>query len=113
MGNRLKLAGIPVISLLLILCLGCGSKQSVSYASVLNYNDEEYIGKGIESAEVFADADLTLAGRIQKQLEPDQYPDTNLSSNELQEGTEIYIVNDDMLVALQEDRSFKVFERMN
>lgn len=113
MGNRLKLAGIPVISLLLILCMGCGSKQSASYASLLNYNDEEYIGKGIESAEAFADAELTLAGTIQKQLEPDQYPDTNLSSNELREGTEIYIVNDDMLVAMQENRSFKVFERVN
>ncbi|MBT2765487.1 hypothetical protein [Paenibacillus sp. ISL-20] len=112
MGKRLIITGIPVISLLLILCMGCGSKQSASYASLLKYNDEEYIGKGIEGAEAFAEADLTLAGTIQKQLEPDQYPDTHLSSNELPEGTEIYHVDNDMLVALQEDRRFKVFERM-
>ncbi|MCV4234735.1 hypothetical protein OHJ21_26535 [Virgibacillus sp. LDC1] len=80
---------------------------------LLKYNDEEYIGKGIEGAEAFAEANLTLAGTIQKQLEPDQYPDTHLSSNELLVGTEIYVVDDDdMLVALQEDRRFKVFERM-
>ncbi|MEC0259273.1 hypothetical protein [Paenibacillus lautus] len=79
---------------------------------MLKYNDEEYIGKGIEGAEAFAEANLTLAGTIQKQLEPDQYPDTHLSSNELLVGTEIYVVDDEMLVALQEDRRFKVFERM-
>lgn len=79
---------------------------------LLKYNDEEYIGKGIEGAEAFAEANLTLAGTIQKQLEPDQYPDTHLSSNELLVGTEIYVVDDEMLVALQEDRRFKVFERM-
>lgn len=112
MGKRLKITGIPIISLLLILCLGCGSKQSASYASLLKYDDQEYIGKGIEDAEAFAEVDLTLAGTIQKRLEPDQYPDTHLSSNELPEGTEIYVVDDDMLVALQEDRRFKVFERM-
>lgn len=112
MGKRLKITGIPVISLLLILCMGCGSKPSASYASLVKYNDVEYIGKGIEGAEAFAEADLILAGTIQKQLEPDQYPDTHLSSNELPEGTEIYVVDDDMLVALQEDRRFKVFERM-
>jgi hypothetical protein len=112
MGKRLKITGIPVISLLLILCMGCGSKQPASYASLLKYNDEEYIGKGIEGAEAFAEADLTLGGTIQKQLEPDQYPDTHLSSNELPEGTEIYVVDEHTLVALQEGRRFKVFERM-
>lgn len=33
MGKRLKITGIPVISLLLILFMGCGSKPSASYAS--------------------------------------------------------------------------------
>ena len=112
MGKRLKLVGLPVISLLLILCLGCGSKQSASYASLVKYDDQEYIGKGIEGAEAFEEADLTLAGTIQKRLEPDQYPDTHLSSNELPEGTEIYVVDEHTLVALQEGRRFKVFERM-
>ncbi|MGG3283203.1 hypothetical protein [Paenibacillus solani] len=111
MGRKLPLAGIMVLSLLLIQCVGC-SKQSASYASLLKYNDDEYIGKGIERPEAFAETDLTLAGTIQKKVEPDQYPDTNLASNELPEGTEIYIVDDDKLVALLENRRFKVFERM-
>lgn len=111
MGKKLPLTGIMVLSLLLIQCVGC-SKQSASYASLLNYNDDEYIGKGIERPEAFAETDLTLAGTIQKKVEPDQYPDTNLASNELPEGTEIYIVDDDKLVALLENRRFKVFERI-
>ena len=49
MGKRLKIAGISIISLLLILCFA--AKQSASYASLLKYDDQEYIGKGIEGAE--------------------------------------------------------------
>jgi len=94
--------------LLLAAAAGCGIEQS-SYASILIYQGQEYIGKGLVPQDEYAHAEPV--GTVSVKTAPERLPTDELSSNELEAGTEICKADEDMLLAKVNDREYKVFER--
>ncbi|CAG5082028.1 Putative uncharacterized protein [Thermobacillus xylanilyticus] len=99
---------VALLLLLLAAAAGCGIEQS-SYASILIYQGQEYIGKGLVPQDEYAHAEPV--GTVSVKTAPERLPTDELSSNELEAGTEICKADEDMLLAKVNDREYKVFER--
>jgi len=99
---------VALLLLLLAAAAGCGIEQS-SYASILIYQGQEYIGKGLVPQAEYAHAEPV--GTVSVKTAPERLPTDELSSNELEAGTEICKADEDMLLAKVNDREYKVFER--
>jgi len=99
---------VALLLLLLAAAAGCGNEQS-SYASILIYQGQEYIGKGLVPQDEYAHAEPV--GTVSVKTAPERLPTDELSSNELEAGTEICKADEDMLLAKVNDREYKVFER--
>lgn len=99
---------VALLLLLLAAAAGCGSEPS-SYASIMIYQGQEYVGKGLVPQDEYAHAEPV--GTVSVKTAPDRLPTDELSSNELEAGTEICQVDEDTLAAKVNDREFKVFVR--
>jgi hypothetical protein len=99
---------VALLLLLLAAAAGCGNEQS-SYASILIYQGQEYIGKGLVPQAEYAHAEPV--GTVSVKTAPERLPTDELSSNELEAGTEICKADEGTLLAKVNDREYKVFER--
>jgi hypothetical protein len=101
---------LALLLLLLAAAAGCGNEQS-SYASILIYQGQEYIGKETVRHDEYGEVEPV--GAVTEQVEAGRMPAADLSSNELAEGTEICLLDENTLLAKLNDREYNVFERKN
>lgn len=83
----------------------CGGKQS--YASLLYYEDQLYIGKDVVAVDQYPNK--TFIGEIGLKVNADAIPEHNLSANELGIGTEIFKVEENLLAADYGNGQMKLF----
>ncbi|TWI58028.1 hypothetical protein [Halalkalibacter nanhaiisediminis] len=94
-----KLAYLAFIILIFSL-VGCNnSNTSGSFQSIINVNGTHYFLTTSDEIKYEIDKEI---GTIQKTVSPDRFPDTHLSSNDLEEGSKLYTTVEDSNYILAE-----------
>lgn len=99
---------LSLSSLILLAAItsACG-ESSNSYASILIYDQQQYIGENLISLNEYPDKELV--GTVSEQTGLDEMPRKNFSSNELSVGTKIYALGDKLLVAQIGETELRLF----
>ncbi|MBD2848104.1 hypothetical protein IDH44_23145 [Paenibacillus sp. IB182496] len=99
-----------LLALLLGLFVVTGCSQAPgSYASLLMVGGQLYIGKEILSPSAPQARGTQSAGAIRTQVAPETMPDTQLASNALPVGTQLYITEEGELLARLPDGRYRAF----
>ncbi|NMO96432.1 hypothetical protein [Paenibacillus lemnae] len=105
-------AMIALIFIAALALAGCNESEK-SYASILIYEDREYIGKHVVSKEKYQN--IEEVGVVLSKTEADELPEDDFSSNEMKIGTKIYKETErhDTLLLEYDIEQYKVFEVQN
>ncbi|WP_028594354.1 hypothetical protein [Paenibacillus assamensis] len=99
---------VALFCMLTTLFIGC-SGESRTYASILIYNNQEYIGDNLVAKSQYPN--VNQVGSVSKMVRTNQLPTKEFSSNQLSKGTKIYQVDENTLLANWDNERYKLFER--
>lgn len=104
-----KLAVIAaIIAMFSLLLAGCRSEVSC-YAALLVYEGEEYLGADRLSVSDYPD--VVPVGEVEKRVNAEKMPTADNSSNVLEEGTPIYRLDEQTLLAQVDSETYQRFTR--
>lgn len=96
------------IALFSLLLAGCRSEDS-SYAALLVYEGEEYLGAGRLPVSDYSD--VVPVGEVEKRVKPETMPSADNVSNALDEGTPIYRLDEQTLLVQVDPETYQRFTR--
>lgn len=105
-----KKSSIIFLTLIVVVMalIGCSKEDQESHASILKYNDQLFIAKGFVEKDSYPDI-LTTEKTLLK-VKSNELPQTHLSSNELPEGTKIFIIDEHTILAELDDKKYQLYE---
>lgn len=108
--------------ILLILCsivgyslflVGCNSnvENTTSYAAIINYNDQQYIGGASVDSEQYTN--IQSVGVIVQRVDAEIDPPAHLTSNAVDKGTEVFETPDHQLLIKQWNGEYQLFSQQD
>jgi len=91
--------------------VGCNTngEHTNSYAAIINYNDQQYIGG--QSVDMKQYTDIQPVGEIVQRVEAGMYPPEHLMSNAVDKGTPVFQTADHHLLIQQLNGEYQLFRR--
>lgn len=95
-------------SLFLVGCNANGEHTN-SYAAIINYNDQQYIGA--QSVDIQQYPDIQPVGEIVERVDAEMYPPEHLMSNAVDKGTPVFQTADHHLLIQQLNGEYQLFRQ--
>lgn len=99
------------LTFILLIMISCSNRadESSSNASLLIYNDKQYIGTRVESSANFPNKKMVAS--VKQKTKPEGPVTSNLSSNEFDAGTKIYeLDNSELGIEYESSKEMKIFK---
>ena len=97
-------------SLFLIGC-SASSDQNNSYAAIINYNHQQYVGG--PSVDIKQYPDIQPVGEIVQRVDAEMYPSAHLMSNAVDKGTVVFETPNHTLLIKQWNGEYQIFTPNN